>query len=237
MTPAAARPQSPDPGDEALPSAIHAGVVRLTLGAEVRCADGPYGKLVDVAIAPAERRVTHLVIQPEGGHGLARLVAADLASSAAQDGRVVELRCTRDTVDQCELVQQVDYLAPGESPKHGADTEVGIQEVVAVPYYDAAGADIGWVGPTAQAWVTYDQVPKGDVELRRASRVSTADGHEVGHVEAFAVGDDGAITHVVVRHGHLWRKHDVTIAIRDVGQLTSDRVELVLSRQDVSELD
>ena len=48
--------------------------MRLEIGNRVRCTDGVYGELADIVIDPLEKRVAHLVVQPEG-MGEARLVA------------------------------------------------------------------------------------------------------------------------------------------------------------------
>ena len=43
--------------------------MRLEIGNRVRCTDGAYGELADIVIDPLEKRVTHLVIQPEQDDG------------------------------------------------------------------------------------------------------------------------------------------------------------------------
>ena len=53
--------------------------MRLELGKHIHCTDGEVGELADVVVDPVKRRVTHLVVQPHGNLGPARLVPADLA--------------------------------------------------------------------------------------------------------------------------------------------------------------
>ena len=43
--------------------------MRLELGSPVNCTDGPFGELADVVVDPTKRRVTHLVVDPDGDHG------------------------------------------------------------------------------------------------------------------------------------------------------------------------
>jgi hypothetical protein len=45
----------------------------LQLGSPVRCSDGPARLLSDVVIDPAERRVSHIVV--EASNGAARMVS------------------------------------------------------------------------------------------------------------------------------------------------------------------
>ncbi len=50
----------------------------------------------------------------------------------------------------------------------------------------------------------YDRIPKGEVEIRRASPVISADGHQLGHVDGFIVDEEDQLGHIVLEHGHLW---------------------------------
>jgi sporulation protein YlmC with PRC-barrel domain len=84
--------------------------------------------------------------------------------------------------------------------------------------------------------MTYDRVPKGEVEVRRASPVFSADGHHLGHVEGFVVDGEDQITHVVLERGHLWGKRDVTIPIGSVAKVENDQVILDLSKDEVGRL-
>ena len=52
--------------------------------------------------------------------------------------------------------------------------------------------------------MTYDRVPKGEVEIRRSSAVTSADGHDLGQVDGFLVDGEAHITHFILERGHLW---------------------------------
>jgi len=74
------------------------------------------------------------------------------------------------------------------------------------------------------------------VEVRRASDVTSSDGHHLGKVDGFLVGDDDAITHFVLERGHLWGRREVTIPINAVAQVYTDAVALSLTKDEVGEL-
>ena len=97
---------------------------------------------------------------------------------------------------------------------------MGIEEAILQPYLTADYYGVGGVGPIdgdPHVVVSYDRVPKGDVEIRRMSTVISADGQPVGHVDGLVIDDAGGqLTHVVLEHGHLWGKREVTIPIADV---------------------
>ena len=83
--------------------------------------------------------------------------------------------------------------------------------------------------------VTYDRVPKGEVEIRRSSVVVSPDGHELGTVHSVEV-DSGAIAHVAVERGHLWWKRVVPVPIESVTALETNAITLGLTRDDFSKL-
>ena len=205
--------------------------MRLELGASVRCEGDVLGELADVVIDPTTKRVTHLVVQPHHDIAPATLVPIEFAQEA--DGRAISLRCTVDEVRQFTPVHEFAYLRLGEFPVDDPDWDVGVQELLAMPYYEP-GLDPVSYG--TDAGVIYDRVPKGEVEVRRASAVTSADGHHVGHVDGFVV--DGAhITHLVLERGHLWGRREVTIPIGAVEKVETDAVTLSLAKDEVGALE
>ena len=210
--------------------------MRLEIGNRVRCTDGVYGELADIVIDPLEKRVTHLVVQPEQGEGEARLVPIQLAKGRDDEQREIELECTLDEAQGFESVHEAAYLRLGESPAEDPDWDVGVEDVLAMPYY--AGLDVGAYPGELDSHVTmyYDRVPKGEVEVRRASAVISADGHSLGEVDGFVVDADEHITHFVLERGHLWGRKEVTIPIGAVARVESDAVHVALSKDEVGAL-
>jgi sporulation protein YlmC with PRC-barrel domain len=206
--------------------------MRLDTGREVRCADGTYGELADIVIDPIAKRVTHLVVQPRAA-GVAGLVPVALAGDDP-DGAIV-LRCTVEEAARMPHVRELGYLRIDRAPVDDPDWDVGIETVLAMPYYSSAGFD----GPMlldSPTEVSYDRVPKGEVEIQRTSSVVDADGHRLGSVDGFVVDADGQITHVVLERGHLFGKREVTVPIAAVTRVETDVVTLNLGRHDVERL-
>ena len=210
--------------------------MRLEIGNRVRCTDGMYGELADIVIDPLEKRVTHLVVQPEQDEGEARLVPIQLAKGRDEEQREIELECTLDEAQRFESVRRAAYLRLGESRAEDPDWDVGVQDVLAMPYYSGVGVG-PWPGELdSHVTVTYDRVPKGEVEVRRASAVISADGHSLGEVDGFVVDADKHITHFVLERGHVWGRKEVTIPIGAVARVESDVVYVDLTKDEVGAL-
>lgn len=213
--------------------------MRLDLGTAVICDDGPFGELADVVIDSLRLRVTHLVVQPRHGDGLGRLVPIELASPGSNRSRpAISLHCPIEKVRALPFAQEMSYVRLwGDGlPTADPDWDVGIQEVLTIPRYGYEG--LGGLGPEYDAplAIRYDLIPKGEVEIRSSSPVSSADGHFLGHVEGLLVDPDDRITHVVLERGHLWGHREVTIPVGEVKRVETDSVTLSLSKDAVAEL-
>src|SRR4051794_20987131 len=173
--------------------------MRLELGCPVSCADAPAGELADVVIDPLSRRVTHLVVRPHGEADRARLVPIELADG---DGEGIRLACPAGEFEALERVHESAYLRVGQVPGADPDWEIGVENYLALPLYQEMDGLGTVVDTDPHAVVSYDRIPKGEVELRRSSAVTSSDGHHLGHVEGFLVGDR-PMADIVLERGHL----------------------------------
>ena len=208
--------------------------MRLELDTPVLCEDREVGKLADLVVDPVAKRVTHLVVKPHHGAGSSHLVPIELAEPTEQVGGIV-LKCTAQELEALPPVQEVAYLRLGEVPTADPEWDVGVSDVLALPYYDSSGL-AGPVDAVGDTGIVYDRVPKGEVELRRSSRVMSKDGAYIGDVDGFLVEGENHITHFVLERGHLWGRREVTVPIGAVASVESDVVELSLSKDEIGEL-
>jgi sporulation protein YlmC with PRC-barrel domain len=200
----------------------------------VLCEGREVGKLADLVVDPVAKRVTHLVVKPHHGAGSSHLVPIELAEPTEQVGGIV-LNCTAQELEALPPVQEVAYLRLGEVPTADPEWDVGVSDVLALPYYDSSGL-AGPVDTVGDTGIVYDRVPKGEVELRRSSRVMSKDGAYIGDVDGFLVEGENHITHFVLERGHLWGRREVTVPIGAVASVESDVVELSLSKDEIGEL-
>ena len=207
--------------------------MRLELGTPVHCTDERLGELADVVIDPVSRQLTHLVVRIHGRPGPARLVPMKLVSTDAE-GRLC-LGCSMSEAGRLEAVQDFAYLRIGDFPVSDPKWDVGVENVLAMPYYPTSELGTGPLVYDDHVSVAFDRVPKGEVEIRRTSTVIGADGRRIGHVEGFVV-DDEHITHMLVEHRRLFRRRRMTIPIGAVEKVETDSVCVRLTSAEVRAL-
>jgi len=205
---------------------------RLELGSRVDCTDESFGTLVDVVIDPTSRRVTHLVVERDRGPWLARLLPVELAEPGEDASGAVAVRATVDQVRSLPPAHEVGYVRLDGFPVDDPDWDIGVEEVLALPYYPSYDMQPAPIEFTAM----YDRVPKGEVEIRRASAVESADGHHLGVVDGFLVDDGELVTHVVLEQGRPWERREVPIPIGAVARVRTDAVTLTLTKDEVQAL-
>ena len=201
-------------------------MVTLVLGSAAVCSDGYRGEVRAVVLDPAAGTVTHLVVEPVGRSGLARLVPLDLVDAASGE---IRLRCTEAEFQDLEAGEEtlaeftlayevpVQLLPPGW---RGADAPV------------AEGSEF----PRIPEKETIDIVPPGEVEERPGGHVHATDG-DIGQIRALRFDPASRqVTHVLVREGHLLARKDVAVPFSSVAGFDDDGIRLSITRQQVRDL-
>jgi len=204
--------------------------MRLELGEGARCSDGAVRKLADLVIDAGSRRVTHLVIQPKDDPGAARLVPVDLAATGVGE-REISLRCSALQLEELPLVHENAFVDEGEPAEEKDGWEVGIRDMQVIPDYlpTAMPGELA-----SEVVVTYDRVPKGEIELRHASDVYSADRHHLGSLDGVVLGADGGIDQLLLGRGHLWWRREIAVPATAIGELANDMVTLGVSKAEVA---
>jgi sporulation protein YlmC with PRC-barrel domain len=210
--------------------------IRLIEGAIIEAADGTFGELADLIIDPVRRQVTHLVVQPHHRHEQARLVPLDAVTSS--DGHVM-LSWSTDRIRHSRPIEETDFIRLGHWPHPDPGWDVGNIRFLIPPYYGAGGMALtmpfnpGFGGRPAMSTTTYDRIPAGTAEIRRASEVVSCDDHVVGHVNGFVVDPDNSISHVILEHGHLWGRREIAIPMHEVKAIVSDQIRLRVVAEEI----
>jgi hypothetical protein len=209
--------------------------VLLHLGSSVRCTDGAFGDLADLVILPTERRVTHLVVVPAHDENEPRLAPLGLVATAGADGIILSSSIAE--VDALPGVHEYAYVRlTQELPVEGDEWEVGIEDVLTVPTPGYGGFQMGPLEEDGGLSVSYDRIPKGEVEVRGATEVTTADGARLGRLDGVVVEPDGSITSLILERGHLWGRRRVEIPTSAVAHFETDGVTFTLSKSEVEKV-
>jgi sporulation protein YlmC with PRC-barrel domain len=210
--------------------------VRLKLGNPVRCSDGAVRELADVVIDSGSKSVTHLVVQPQKEPEAARLVPIELAGDAPGEREEISLRCTSELLERLEPVREYAYLRPGEQPEQDSKWDVGVEDMYSAPNYGPS--DFGEYAADLDSGVgiSYDRVPKGEIELRHASAVYSSDQHHLGRVEGLLVDADDHVTHVLLERGHLWWRREIAVPAESISKFETDMVTLGVTKDELGAL-
>ena len=164
-------------------------------------------------------------------------MAVERAQAGESSDATISLACTVAEMREFELVRESAYLRLGEVPVEDPDWDVGIEDPLALPPPTGMGTfGAGGVDIDPHVMLSYDRIPMGEVEIRRASGVTSADGHHLGHVDGFVLDGEQQIAHLVLEHGHLWGRREVVIPASAVARVETDEVTLTLSKDEVGAL-
>ena len=200
-------------------------MITLVIGSSAVCSDGYSGEVLAVVIDPATRAVTHVVVEPKGRVGLARLVPLDLVDASPGE---VRLACTEAEFKNLDAAEEtLAEFVPG--------FPVPVQ-LLSAGWRAADGPTVeGGTIPRIPEQETIDVIPPSEVEERRSDRVRATDG-DIGHVHALRIDPgSGQITHVLVREGPVWHRKDVAIPIDKVAGF-DDGIRLSITREQARDL-
>jgi|SRR5271157_1401231 len=201
--------------------------MEIPLQARVECTNGVCGRSVYVLINPVIDKVTHLVVR-EDASKKEYIVPVDFVTETIAD--TIRLSCSKAKLKKMPLFIKTTFIEEKVPyPDYGADGGMhGMGSYYYIPY----------VIPemTVQVPVEHQQIPPGELAVRRGTRVEAKDGY-IGHVDEFVVNPkNGHITHLVMREGHLWGQKDVIIPLSAMGDTREDTVFLKLNKHQIESL-
>jgi sporulation protein YlmC with PRC-barrel domain len=199
--------------------------LELVIGSDIRCADGFRGEVRCVVVDPAARTVTHLVVEPKGRLGLARLVPLELVEVTGDE---IGLRCTEaEFKDLAPAEETLAEFVPGyEAPV----------QLLTPGWQDAGGLVVdGSTISRISKKETISIVPSGEVEERRGDHVRATDG-EIGQLRALRIDPRSRqVAHVLLKVGHSGTRKNVAIPF-DLVTGFGDGIQLSITKQQVRDL-
>jgi PRC-barrel domain len=204
--------------------------MEIPLNVEVHCSDGLCGQSSAIILNPVTEEVTHFVLKLSGLLGDEYLVPLDAIFES--DSGVIRLRWSRTDLAQAEPFVKTVFI--------GKDESTFLAESLSAPTYlwpySMAGGDSYQPAMMASLYDQVEQIPAGELAVRRGTDVEATDGR-VGRVDEFLIDPvTGHITHLVLRKGHLWGERDVTIPVSEIERVTAEAVHLKLDKAAVNDL-
>jgi hypothetical protein len=199
--------------------------MKIPVHAEVSCTDGMWGLSSYVLVNPVTEKVTHLVVKGSGAPHMEYLVSVGVVAQASNE--LIHLRCTREELEHMDPFMQFEYI------------ETKRPDMFRSAY--ANGAYLYWpyfVIPdtTIRMPIEHQQIPPGELAVRRGARVEATDGM-VSNVDEFLVNpNNDNVTHLVIGAGPLWGRRDVCIPVSAIREVRDNTVFLRLDSQQVGSL-
>lgn len=200
----------------------------IQIDAEVKCADGPGGRVKRVVVDPIDMTVAGLVVREPGLIPHDVVVPIQAVATGAASG--ITLTLTREQLSRMPQFIEHAYVSYNTS-KALADqplASIGFEgNAVLMPYRPIEEGAFESVEST---------IPAGDLVMRRGDGVHATDGR-IGVIEAFLIEPKSrAITHLTLSEGHLWGKREITIPVSRIARIEDGRVHLSLTKAEVEAL-
>jgi len=194
------------------------------IGAHVQCKDGECGHSTYVVINPVSQAITDVVVKEDGFNHPERLVPVKYVASSTEDK--IQLDCSRAELEKMKPFLSVEFIS-----RNLPHMEYEPDQYLLQPY-SLPPADLE---PTYIP-LEHEQIPPEELAVHRGTRVEATDG-TVGHVSEFLVNPaNGHISHMVLRKGHLWNTHEVTIPVTYIKEIEEDTVYLTIDKHTVAGL-
>jgi hypothetical protein len=211
-------------------------ITLLSIGAVAVSSDGYRGEVRAAVIDPVSAVVTHVVVEPEGRSGLARLVPLGLAEAEA-DSDYLDVRATPGKLRLRCTEAEFMNLDPAEETL----AEFAVGQTVPVqllpPGWKGTGEPVTEGGdiPRIPERETVDVAPPGEVEEHGDDHVHATDG-DIGRLRGFRLDPaSGRVTHVLLAEGHLWGRKEVAIPFGAIAGFDQG-IRLSLTKKQVQDL-
>jgi uncharacterized protein YrrD len=188
----------------------------IHIDAEVFCGGESCGEVTYVIIEPINDEVTHFVVKENSFPHIERLVSIKHIVKA--DLEKVVLDCTPEEFSKMENFVEYEFIR-GISPIYGY------------------GSGELWMPSLSMMELEHIQVPAGELAIHYGAKVFAKDGH-IGKIDDFLIKskNNGHITHIVLKEGHLWAAKNVTIPVSEIRKIDDEGIHLKLKKKEIEAL-
>ena len=195
--------------------------MNIPMNAKVYCQNKICGYTMAVIIDPLKEVVTHVVVKESKAPHIQRLVPIDKVDGGLENR--LHLECDQVALEELPPFAELEYIR-ANIPRYMEAFDMFYMEPIVVP-------------ETKIAPGKHYSIPKNELAVRRGTSVYSADGDIVGKVDEFLVDqDDGQVTHLILREGHLWGQKDVIIPVEEIDKFKESRLRLKLNKEAIGAL-
>jgi len=190
----------------------------IPLNAKVSCLDGPCGQSTFLVLMPTNEEITHVVVRDDSFPETEYLVPIDRIAESTPES--IHLNCNREELSKMPIFKQMEFIPSDSNDIHESSY-------------------LFWPFVTPESYgitIENEHIFVNELAVRRGARVEATDGR-VGSVDEFLINPvNNAITHLVLREGHLWGQKNITIPISDIDHIEENAVWLKLDKQSIEAL-
>jgi hypothetical protein len=199
--------------------------MEIPINADVICKEGSCGRSTYIVLDPIKDTVTHFVVEDTSLPNIEYLVP--IQKIEASNHEKIYLKCRRTELENMEPFIETDFIRANSEEYFLPFDYPYTRPLMVWPY----------VGLSEDVMISrLVHVPPSELAVRRGASVRASDGY-VGEVDEFIVNpDNGHITHLILRKGHLWAEKDVTIPVSQIDRLDENDVYLKLNKSEVAAL-
>jgi sporulation protein YlmC with PRC-barrel domain len=199
--------------------------MEIPINVDVYCMGELCGRSICLIINPVKEQITHLVVSEKEFPHIQRLVPVQLIVDHEPPPVMgaIQLHCTRAEFSGMKPFEETEFIQSGKL-------------ITTYPYEAPYAVWPYGMFMSAPITLEHERIPAGEVAIRRGTPVIATDGR-VGKVDEFIVDPKtDAITHLVLREGHLWDQMEVTIPVSKIGRMDADGVYLQLNKKEIEKL-
>lgn len=192
--------------------------MKIHMDSEVFCGDESCGKVSCLIVNPLDNELTHFASTQNHFPLAPRDYLVSIAHIVEANEQKVVLDCSVEEFSSMENFVEREFV-PSETTIRGY------------------GSKYLRMPSVLMTQIENERVPAGELAIHRGTKVF-AKNEEIGVVDDLLIKskDDGHITHLVMREGHLWATKIITIPVSEIDKIDQDGIYLKLDREAIEGL-
>jgi sporulation protein YlmC with PRC-barrel domain len=193
----------------------------IPINAKVYCQDELYGHTQAVILNPANDVITHVVVKENKSPHIERLVPIYMIDASLAN--TIHLKLNETMTQSLPLFFDEEYIQT-TVPHYMHISDMLSIEPVVIPEKKFIKERIY-------------HIPSNELAVYRGAHVCSANGDAIGIIDEFLIDqNEGHVTHLILREGHIFGKKDVFIPVSEIESFDESRLQLKLNKENIEAL-